>query len=270
MHAWHMGWAVGALVGLVAACGTPVTFMCTADDQCVLSGEPGICADDGQCAYPDPDCPSGYAYPPNSPSDNAGACVPGDMVADDSATGGNATSGSATGMASGEGDGTTGAADDGTTGAADDGTSAPMESDGPNLDTDTDGDPIPRCGDEVGDDFRNAAEESLCLPMLSSDLRDDDDEDIFLLGAGPGGPCEPAGYNANVTQGSVEVCLFLSCADAASASVVCEAESETDIEDGLTGCCSEQMAQGQFQCMGEAALGGVYVRVRDGENTGAC
>lgn len=71
------GWLIAAMgLGLGVAC-SDASFECAGDHQCSLSGTPGVCVDQGQCAYPDPDCASGLSFPLGSPSSQAGECVGG-------------------------------------------------------------------------------------------------------------------------------------------------------------------------------------------------
>jgi hypothetical protein len=78
-----MRWRLAAGLALGLALGHACSdegFECDADEQCTLAGEPGRCVEGGRCAYPNPRCPSGLAYPQGAPEDLAGECVPGDAV----------------------------------------------------------------------------------------------------------------------------------------------------------------------------------------------
>jgi hypothetical protein len=66
---------LGSILG--SACSQSVEVGCRQDDECVLSGTPGICQPDGYCSYPDPTCPSGLSYPVTTGSGLGGTCVPG-------------------------------------------------------------------------------------------------------------------------------------------------------------------------------------------------
>jgi len=76
---WRLAAALGLGLGLAHAC-VDAGFSCTDDAECTLAGEPGRCVAGGRCAYPEPDCPSGWAYPKGAPADVAGECVPPDAV----------------------------------------------------------------------------------------------------------------------------------------------------------------------------------------------
>lgn len=91
-----MRWRVAAGLGLglvLAHACSDEGFECDADDQCTLAGEPGQCVEGGRCAYPNPQCPSGLAYPQGAPGGLAGECVPGDAVSSTAAPGESTSSG---------------------------------------------------------------------------------------------------------------------------------------------------------------------------------
>ena len=105
---WHL--AAGLGLGLAHACGHE-GFACDDDEQCTLAGEPGRCVEGGRCAYPNPQCPSGFAYPQGAPAGLAGECVPNDAVASGTGDESSATSESGTGAGSSDrdpGDGSSG------------------------------------------------------------------------------------------------------------------------------------------------------------------
>lgn len=81
---------LGLGLGLAHACGSE-GFACDGDEQCTLAGEAGRCVEGGRCAYPNPQCPSGLAYPQGAPGGLAGECVPDDAVSSGTGDEGTAT-----------------------------------------------------------------------------------------------------------------------------------------------------------------------------------
>jgi hypothetical protein len=67
-----------AIASVTAGCNASA-FACADDGDCQLGGEPGVCVV-GNCAYPDPACPSGYRYPAGLGNGLAGECVSPDDV----------------------------------------------------------------------------------------------------------------------------------------------------------------------------------------------
>ncbi len=65
---------MAAMLGLALGCSDALYFDCSDDGQCDLGGAPGVCFA-GECAYPDGDCDSGYAYPSQARPPFAGQCV---------------------------------------------------------------------------------------------------------------------------------------------------------------------------------------------------
>lgn len=96
---WRLAAGLGLALALAHAC-TDEGFECDADEQCTLAGVAGQCVEGGRCAYPNPQCPSGLAYPQGAPEGLAGECVPGDAVGSD--TGDDGSTGSEPGS-SGDG-----------------------------------------------------------------------------------------------------------------------------------------------------------------------
>jgi hypothetical protein len=70
-----MKWAWWAMV--VAACGQPSAYHCTASAECVEHGAQGTCELQGYCAFPDATCPSGQRFEQNAGGGLAGTCATG-------------------------------------------------------------------------------------------------------------------------------------------------------------------------------------------------
>lgn len=59
---------------MLGGCFSSVQYACEDDAQCRVSGAAGVCAEEGYCAYQDPDCESGLRYGPFAGSFSE-ACV---------------------------------------------------------------------------------------------------------------------------------------------------------------------------------------------------
>ncbi|MEM6292148.1 MAG: hypothetical protein AAGA54_12810 [Myxococcota bacterium] len=81
--------ASAALWLALSGCADAPFFSCDDDPQCQLAGAQGRCVD-GECAYPDPACPSGLRFPAVARPAVAGTCV------DPGGTGSTSTTGSTT------------------------------------------------------------------------------------------------------------------------------------------------------------------------------
>jgi len=206
---WRLAAGLGLGLGLAHACGDE-GFACDDDEQCTLAGTAGRCVDGGRCAYPNPQCPSGLAYPQGAPQGLAGECVPGDAVG--SGTGGEATSTTEPGSS----EGSTGR----DTEAADDGPSSSSSGD-PKL-----------CDDlhEPNDDETQAsaipfgaAQE--CNTSWDGALEDSLDADWFVLDTSDGA-CPTAGNELTfVTDPPLQLCALPQCAEAAQAEILsCDGE----------------------------------------------
>jgi hypothetical protein len=115
---WRLAAGLALGLALAHACSDE-GFECDADEQCTLAGEPGQCVEGGRCAYPNPQCPSGLAYPQGAPEGLAGECVPGDALG--SGTGDEGSSSSEPGAdvgTSGDGEALDDATADSSTGTA--------------------------------------------------------------------------------------------------------------------------------------------------------
>ncbi|HET6583291.1 MAG TPA: hypothetical protein VFG69_07585, partial [Nannocystaceae bacterium] len=85
----------GATAVFVAACPSLSPFRCDDDALCDRDAQSGMCID-GDCAYPDGDCPgSGLRFSPNA-RDKAGECVPPPTGETAGTSGGDGTSGDST------------------------------------------------------------------------------------------------------------------------------------------------------------------------------
>lgn len=266
-----VGVMVGHLGGYAAGCADVAAFACLADSDCVLAKVPGICTDEGHCAYPQEDCASGFALPIGSPSDRAGECVT------DSAVGGSG-SGSGDGATSStvttepEPGGTTlGTADDDTASetstTSDDVSTAADSSGGSTFGGSSGDDTSVECTDDIGDSAERATNHRQCLPQISSVIDDNGDRDVLRLA---GGPCAEGIYSANIVSGDVHVCLLLDCDDGFSPMVACEEGSNMEAVFGLTGCCSADMAQAAMSCGAGSPGVDVYLMIEPGKAPDVC
>ncbi len=73
----RLGIAAAVVIACGPSCAQNLFYACEADSQCDLEGLAGTCLQ-GECAYPNPDCPSGLAYPDQARPQVAGQCVPQD------------------------------------------------------------------------------------------------------------------------------------------------------------------------------------------------
>ncbi len=240
--------AAGAIAGYAGACGDVSAFACQGDADCVLTGTPGVC-EAGNCAYPDDDCPSGFAYPVATPG-VGGQCVAGSGATGD--TGDDPEPGTVDGGA-GTGDGGGTAAVDGS--GVDDGTTSTTamtvgvtssETATVTSDSGTDdgaevgsADTAPMCSDDVGDSPLNGSPVGGCEATLESDIRDSSDEDWFAF-FGPSGDCPEGEYTANLDDGNgvgLTVCMFAGCEGGGESSADCLDGSQPAVVLGFEGCC---------------------------------
>lgn len=92
---------LGLLMIVLGSCQPVEAFECERDADCTLAGTQGICAPTSRCAYPDPDCASGYAYPPGAGESLGGVCLPPGVV-ETSSSGGSGTDASSSGATDSE------------------------------------------------------------------------------------------------------------------------------------------------------------------------
>lgn len=129
---WAARTGIAVAIGLAAAtCGSVEPFACIEDDQCDARAQ-GRCVAPGVCAFPDPQCASGYRYHDSAGSvaktcvpvmeadattgETTGAPTPGDSSDDASSSSGGIAVGSTGDGSTSEGDASTSGADS-TTGA---------------------------------------------------------------------------------------------------------------------------------------------------------
>lgn len=212
------GLGLGLLAGLAHACGNE-GFACDGDEQCTLAGEPGRCVAGGRCAYPNPQCPSGLAYPEGAPAGLAGECVPDDAVA--SGTGGE---GITTTEQSASAGASTGEPGDGST------------STGPIACTD-DYEPNDTPEQASGVPFGGARG---CQSNWEAALDDPLDADWFVLEP-VDGTCPTNEQLTWVTDPPLELCVLPQCSDALAPEIVsCDGEV-LPLTNGNACCAFEQL-----------------------------
>ena len=257
--------AAGVLAGYLAACGSSTAFVCAGDEECTLSGTPGICHASGACAYPDAACDSGFAFPAAYGGALGGTCAPGTGETDPS-TDGDGDTGPGSGTA-GDTDGTTQSVDgldDATAGATsltatgEGDTSGTSEGEGSGADTSDTATEL--CRDTVGDTPDTATVVASCEFLTSSILEDESDEDWYSLAPADG--CAAGQYMAFLgsDSGNVSLCLAAQCPDEGADSAQCASPQHATTIGGYTACCSGSGFSATFSCAGEAAQG-IYVRV---------
>lgn len=203
---WRLAAGLGLGLGLAHACGDE-GFSCEDDEQCSLAGEAGRCVDGGRCAYPNPQCPSGLAYPQGAPPGLAGECVPGDAVGSD--TGGETTATAEPGSSEGAVGSDTEAADGSTSSSGD-----------PSL-----------CEDahEPNDDEGQASAIPFgaargCNASWEGALEGPRDADWFVLEK-TDDTCSTGSELTFVTDPPLQLCARPQCADVAQAEIVsCDGE----------------------------------------------
>lgn len=220
---WRLvvGLCLGLCLGLAQACGSE-GFACDDDEQCTLAGEPGRCVEGGRCAYPNPQCPSGLAYPQGAPEGLAGECVPSDALG--SGTGDQST---ATAGASGSSEGSSG------------GEAAESESSGETS--------VAACNDphEPNDDATQASAIPFgaaqdCHANWDAALADALDADWFVLDASDGA-CATITELTFVTDPPLELCAMPQCSDTTSAEILsCDGEV-LPLTTGTACCAFEQL-----------------------------
>jgi hypothetical protein len=249
-----MRWRLAAGLGLGLALGHACSdqgFECESDEQCSLAGQPGSCVAGGHCAYPEPDCPSGLAYPQGAPDGLAGECVPGE-----------ATGSGSEGQTGDTGDTATTSTSDGEPppdlGSSDDGSSS------------SSGDPL-ACGDayEPNDDPASASAISLtprdCQANWDAFLDDPRDADWFLLTT-TNMTCSLSAELTFVTTPALQLCVVPQCSDGVAGSVVaCDGE----IVPLATGpaCCGVEQVRVTADCENEPPIMQLGVAASD---TPAC
>lgn len=219
---WRLaaGLGLGLGLGLAQACGEE-GFACAGDEQCTLAGEPGRCVEGGRCAYPNPQCPSGLAYPQGAPEGLAGECVPTDALGSGSGDEGTATAGTSGVNASSS----EAAEDEGSSG----GTTATVCSDAhePN-DEATQASAIP---------FGTAPD---CRATWEGALDDPLDADWFVL-APSDDTCATKTELTFVTDPPLELCVVPQCSDVLVAEIV-ECDGEVlPLATGSACCAFEQL-----------------------------
>lgn len=215
------GLGLGLCLGLSPACGEE-GFACTADEQCTLAGEPGRCVEGGRCAYPNPQCPSGLAYPQGAPEGLAGECVPTDAL------------GSGTG-------------DEGTTTAAASGSSASSSSEVAEGESSSGGAAPTECSDahEPNDEATQASAIPFgaagdCQANWQAALDDPLDADWFVLETSDD-TCATNTELTFVTDPPLELCVVPQCGNALVAEIVaCDGEV-LPLATGSACCAFEQL-----------------------------
>lgn len=210
---------------LLTACSSP-GFSCEQDDQCTLAGEPGLCVAGGRCAYPDPQCPSGLAFPQGA-SMNAGECVPSEAVTTDTDAGTQT--------------GTTGEP----MGSSTDPSSSTTRAD--------DSEAPPGCGDphEPNDDEEAAAVVAVgdaegCLTTWDAFLESPLDADWYVLDT-RGGACVTSSELTFVTEPPLELCALPRCPDGLPAVVAACDGSLVELTSGEA-CCGTQQIRVTMTC----------------------
>lgn len=261
-----------AAVGHTAACGSTAVFSCDDDDQCTLSGTAGVCTEQGQCAYPDPTCDSGYVFPAGSQSGRAGECVLGEVAEGGSTT--NVVSANAstadnpqtTSTGPDEMDTTSVVSTEDSSTATGD-ASATDSSGGDSSGSDTSS----TCRDEAGATPETALPVPTCTPQIDGVIQDGDDIDVYRLGA-VDEICVPVTYSALV-EGAVRACILVECEGATTPTVTCSGGASAGGLFGLIGCCSDGAFEAQLACVDVDANDGpgeVYVVVDVEEGPAVC
>ncbi len=217
------GWLAAVMgLGLGVACAD-ASFECAGDHQCSLSGTPGVCVDQGQCAYPDPDCASGLSFPLGSSSNQAGECVGGQ---------GSGGVGSSTGSDASTDSPST---DSSTGGDVDSSGSGPLECDDPYE---------PNDAVELGTPILLGG----CVAEWEAASADALDTDWFLLGNPRG--CPLSGPTTFATNPPRPVCILPACPNGLP---VIPEECSGDLVPLLGGvaCCATGEAQLTATCVGE-------------------
>lgn len=225
---WRLAAGLGLGLGLAHACGDQ-GFACSDDAQCTLAGDPGRCVAGGRCAYPEPTCPSGLAYPQGAPTGLAGECVP----VDDAASG---TDGDTAATAEASADESTTPP---TTEATADGSSGPAACDDehePNDDQ-TQASPIPFGSNGGG-----------CQATWNGSLADPLDADWFVLET-TSDTC-PVGTGLTIlTEPTLELCAVPQCpSEVAPELTACDGEL-VELATGQA-CCGVGQVQVTVSCFG--------------------
>jgi hypothetical protein len=233
---WRLvaGLGLGLCLGLAQACGSE-GFACDDDEQCTLAGEPGHCVEGGRCAYPNPQCPSGLAYPQGAPEGLAGECVPSDALG--SGTGDEST---ATTGASGSSEGSSSGSE-----AAESESSSESSSETSAV----------ACNDphEPNDDATQASAipfgaTQACQANWDAALADPLDADWFVLDASDGA-CATITELTFVTDPPLELCAVPQCSDALEAEIgSCNGEV-VPLATG-TACCAVDQLRVLASCGG--------------------
>jgi hypothetical protein len=220
---WRL--AAGLGLGLGHACSGG-GFECQSDEQCSLAGEPGSCVAGGHCAYPEPDCPSGLAFPQGAPDGLAGECVPGE----------------ATGSGSEGQTGDTGGTAE--TGASESESGSTLDTD-PSDDGSSSGGPL-ACDDpyEPNDEQAQASPISLvpgnCQVNWEAFLAVPIDQDWFLLTTA-NMSCSLSSELTFVTTPPLELCAAPQCSDGVAPSIVACDGTIVRLATGPACCSSEQL-----------------------------
>lgn len=212
-------------------------FVCGGDEECTLSGTPGVCLAGGRCAYPAAECPSGLAFPAGAPVD-AGQCVPegegGSEGPADSSTG-SSTAAEDPDDSSGAGSATGVACSD-----------ANEPNDDPGSPT-----PLPFA--------------PMCLTQWEGAIDGPGDVDWFFLEDLE----RVCGGSLTVVADGVEVCAQVLCAPAGPRDLLeCSGEVRP-LEGGFDGCCGESSVSLLSACT-EAAVSLTMIRVASSSGGPEC
>lgn len=231
-----MAW-VCVLVGAASIrCADP-GFACGGDEECTLSGTPGVCLAGGRCAYPAPECPSGLAFPAGAPVD-AGQCVP------EGEGGSGGPAGSSTGSS------TTSESPDGSAEAGSATGSVCSDEHEPNDDS---GSPTP------------LPFAPTCLTQWEGAIDGPRDVDWFFLEDLE----RVCGGSLTVVAEGVEICAQVLCAPAGPRDLIeCSGEVRP-LEGGFDGCCAETSVTLLSECT-EAAVSLTVVRLASGSDGLEC
>lgn len=198
-------------------CTSSESFRRERDEQCIADDVQGICTEVENCAYPDPNCETGYSFPVGS-GYSGGMCVqplPGSTTATSST--------STTGAAS-----TTGTTEVGPSTGAGSSTTGVL------------------CQDDGDDDLASA------FPLMPGSCNFevqgvvDRLDDVDWYGIDLGDPTEFCAEDSDPGDLSVDVvgartCAYIACSDPSV--VYCVDGVEDQAGDNLPGCCSDQVGE---------------------------
>ena len=222
-------------VALSSACSMPSAFACAGDVQCRLDGIEGMCTEAGHCAYPDPDCDTGWGYPAGVAGVFGGTCAPG-VPPEDGSVGGDETSDAGAGMTAAV-TGTTSTTSDGSQGEASgsDPSVDPAESDATG---DSFGSESGACPDaEPNDDpfALSPIELQQCGAVVLDEIDESFEPDWFQFVSTLDECGLALGLGTAMINVSAELCIFVQCSDGGE--VPC-GEGEPTFFDEFVGCCA--------------------------------